>query len=338
MKFARPKQVVYCNNKGGVGKTTLAFNTAVSFAEKGFKTVLVDLDPQCNLSLLALGAEFYEGTLFSDPGRKDIYHILEKKITGAGDVDLAVPLKALQTNLFILPGSLSLSLFENLLLNSFNEAAAGGLRGYSDTSAIDRYLRHIGQERQIDIFVIDTSPSLGILNRVIFLGADYFVVPMMADSFSVQGIENLGVVFEQWKKQWKNTALAVAGVTPKSHVLNGDCLFIGYIINHHIVYAQKVVKRQREWLERIPQKVKGFLSERHCRNGLVEKSWRDPLGIMQDYGQLAAISMENNRAIHTFEPSVVKELTIEGTKQVFEKAKDEFEILSNNILAVLSEN
>ena len=59
---------------------------------------------------------------------------------------------------------------------------------------------------------------------------------------------------------------------------------------------------------------------------------------MQDYGQLAAISMENNRAIHTFEPSVVKELTIEGTKQVFEKAKDEFEILSNNILAVLSEN
>ena len=49
MKFTRTKKVVFCNNKGGVGKTTLAFNCAVEFAKKGYKTVLVDLDPQCNL-------------------------------------------------------------------------------------------------------------------------------------------------------------------------------------------------------------------------------------------------------------------------------------------------
>ena len=337
MKFSRPKQLVYCNNKGGVGKTTLAFNTAVSFALAGYKTVLVDLDPQCNLSLLSLGQGFYEDTLFTDPHKKNVYHVLEKKINGVGDVDFTVPFIPLQENLSILPGSLYLSAFESALLNSYNEAAGGAMRGYSDTSAIDRYLRAKGASDSVDIFIIDTSPSLGILNRVIFLGADYFVVPMMADSFSVQGIENLGTVFEQWKKQWKNTGLAVAGNTPKDNVLNGDSLFIGYIINHHIVYADKVVKRQREWTERIPGKVKQYLSEKHCRNGLVQQSWQTPLGTMQDYGQLAAISMENNRAIHTFDSSTVKELNIKGTADVFTKAKEEFTVLAANMQRVLGQ-
>lgn len=59
MKFPRTKKLLFANNNGGVGKTTLAFNCAASFANQGYKTVLVDLDPQCNLSRLALGDERY---------------------------------------------------------------------------------------------------------------------------------------------------------------------------------------------------------------------------------------------------------------------------------------
>ena len=44
MKFARSKKLSFVNNKGGVGKSTLAYNTAVQFANKGYKTVLIDLD------------------------------------------------------------------------------------------------------------------------------------------------------------------------------------------------------------------------------------------------------------------------------------------------------
>ncbi len=60
-----------------------------------------------------------------------------------------------------------------------------------DTSAIDRFLREKGMNEEIDIFVIDTSPNLGMLNRIILLGTDYFVVPLTPDAFSVQGVENL---------------------------------------------------------------------------------------------------------------------------------------------------
>ena len=74
-------------------------------------------------------------------------------------------------------------------------------------------MREKGLSEQIDIFIIDTSPSLGLLNQMILLGADYFVVPMMPDAFSVQGIENLGVVYEKWKIQWRNSAKALAGNT-----------------------------------------------------------------------------------------------------------------------------
>lgn len=337
MKFSRPKKLIFCNNKGGVGKTTLAFHCAVDFSKKGYKTVLVDLDPQCNLTLQTLGHTFYEDNLFSGT-IKTIYDVVKPKVEGKGDTDMTVTLKHVRENLFILPGDIQLSLFENLLISGYTEAAAGNLRGYSDTSAIDRYLNAVGASEGVDIFVIDTSPSLGILNRIIFLGSEYFVVPLTPDSYSVQGIKNLGIVFEGWKKQWNNTAKAVAvsASTPSDHVLKGDSLFIGYINNAFNIYSQRVVKRQRDWTEIIPDEVKKYLSEKHCRNGLVEKSWKNPIGSTQDYGQLPAISMENHLAIQEFDRAKVNELNLEGTKQLQEKAKNEINILTDNILDVLA--
>ncbi|HSR89086.1 MAG TPA: AAA family ATPase [Candidatus Udaeobacter sp.] len=341
MKFSRPKKLVFCNNKGGVGKTTLAFHCAVDFANKGYKTAMIDLDPQCNLTLQTLGHTFYENNLnlFADT-TKTIYDVLKPKIEGSGDIDTTVKLYKVpgRENLFILPGDIQLSVFESLLINGFSDAAAGNLRGYSDTSAIDRYLNKIGSENEIDIFVIDTSPSLGVLNRIIFLGSEYFIVPLTPDSYSVQGIKNLGVVFEGWKKQWSNTAKAVSvsGKTPSDHVLSGNSLFIGYINNDFSIYSQRMVRRQRDWTEILPQEVKKYLSEKHGRNGLVEKSWRTPIGSTQNYGQLPAISMENHLAIQEFDRSKVNELNLDGTKQLQEKAKQEISTLTDNILNVLN--
>jgi len=336
MKFPRPKKVVFCNNKGGVGKTTLAFYTGVELARRGLKTVLIDLDPQCNLTLQTLGHTFYEDNLFSGQ-EKTVYDVLKAKLEGSGDIDISIKPKAVRGNLFILPGDIQLSLYENLLLNGYNDAAAGNLRGYSDTSSLDRYLNEIGASEKIDVFIIDTSPSLGVLNRIIFLGAEYFVVPITPDSYSLQGVKNLGTIFENWKKNWKNTAqaAAVAGKTPSNQVLRGDALFIGYIINSFNVYAHRALKRQSDWLEKIPAEVKIYLSEKHGRNGLVEQSWKNPLGRTQDYGQLTAISMENHLAIQEFNPQTVNEINLEGTKQLYEKAVAEIGSLVDNLTSIL---
>ena len=113
MKFSRTKKLLFANNKGGVGKTTLAFNCAMSFAKQGYKTVLVDLDPQCNLSRLALGDQQFTNTLFSST-YKDVYDVLKGIILGGSDVDMSVPMIPVSNsggNLSLLKGNVNLSLY-----------------------------------------------------------------------------------------------------------------------------------------------------------------------------------------------------------------------------------
>lgn len=336
MKFPRSKKVIFANNKGGVGKTTLAFNCAVSFAEKGYKAVLVDLDPQCNLSRLAMGEEYYREHLFSD-SEKTIADVLKGVVEGGADIDLRVRFLSVQAspNLSLLKGDINLSVYESLLITAYGQAAAGQQIGYFQTSAIDRFLREKGLSEQVDIFVIDTSPSLGLLNQMIILGADYFVVPMLPDAFSVQGIENLGIVYERWKINWRNSARALAGNTETKFVLPGDPLFIGYMVNSYNVYGEQPIADHRAWMEKIPAKVREYLSEKHCRNGLVETSWKNPLQIIQDYGRIPSKCQELGVAIFDLNPSLVADHH-QGTKENIEKSKEQFSALSDNMLKVLS--
>ena len=337
MKFVRTKKLIFVNNKGGVGKTTLAFNCAVSFAKQGYKIALIDLDPQCNLSRLAMGEEYYMKNLFS-AAEKTVYDVLRGVIEGGSDIDFTVKFIQVKAdrNISLLKGDINLSVYEGLLSTAYGQAASGQPIGYFQTSAIDRFLREKGLNEQIDIFIIDTSPSLGLLNQIILLGADYFVVPMMPDAFSVQGIENLGTVYERWKIQWKNSAKALAGNTETKFVLPGDPLFIGYIINSYNVYGKQPIADHRSWMEKIPDKVRTYLSEKHCRNGLVQASWQQPLNIIQDYGRIPAKCQELGVAIFDLDPAMVADNQL-GTKENIEKSKEEFSELSGKILKILAE-
>lgn len=335
MKFPRTKKLIFVNNKGGVGKTTLAFNCAVSLAEEGYKTVLVDLDPQCNLSRLALGEEYYKKNLFSETERS-IYDVLRGVIEGGSDINLSVkflPVKA-SANLSLLKGDINLSMYEGLLVTAYGQAASGQAIGYFQTSAIDRFFREKGLNEEIDLFIIDTSPSLGILNQTIFLGADYFVVPMIPDPFSVQGVENLGTIYERWKIQWRNTAKALAGNAETKFVLSGDPLFVGYIINSYNVYGKQPIADHRAWMEKISERVRTFLSEKHCRNGLVEASWKNPLQIIQDYGRIPAKFQELGVAIFELDPSLIAD-NQQGTKENIEKSREEFTRLTMSLMKIL---
>jgi chromosome partitioning protein len=337
MKFSRTKKLVFFNNKGGVGKTTLAYNTAVKFAEMGYKTVLVDLDPQCNLSRLALGLE-YEQSLFAGT-KQNIYTVLEGVIKGGADVVATTMFESVGVTgkLFILPGSMNLSEYENTLISAYGEAAQGVERGFFTTSAIDRFLSKKGLDEGVDVFVIDTSPTLGLLNRVIFLGSDYFVTPVMPDAFSVQGIENLGITFEGWKDNWKKTAKILArdkGVQ-LDKVLNGEGLFIGYIINSYNQYGGKPIRRNEEWIDRMSSFVKKYLSEKHCRNGLVEQSHVKPLCSVKDAGQLAPLAQLQNKAIFNLDPLLDDFVHAGGTQESLNQAKIEFSELAKNILTIL---
>lgn len=81
--FTRSKQRVFINNKWWVGKTTLSYNVGKYFANSWYKTVLIDLDPQCNLSLQALGDNLVNKWLFE---HNNIYDVLKPVIDVTGDL------------------------------------------------------------------------------------------------------------------------------------------------------------------------------------------------------------------------------------------------------------
>ena len=324
----RTKKIMFTNNKWWVGKTTLTYNVWKKLASLWYKVALVDLDHQCNLSVLALGESFLEQNLFS---QNNIYSILENLIKWVGDINEKVEFIEIWENLSILQGNISLSLYESILWNAFNEASSWLERWFVVTSAINRFLDKKWLDEQIDFFLIDTNPSLSLLNKSIFLWTDYFVVPIMPDIFNFQWIENLWNFFENEKRNWNITAkvLAKDKKITSDLVLDWESLFLGYIMNSYNVYAKQPIKSHKKWIEKIPNQIKEFLSLKHCKNWLVEISWKEALWTTQDYWQLASLSHQNQKAIFEFSKQDIHE---KWTLELLEKAQKEIDYLVNNLI------
>jgi cellulose biosynthesis protein BcsQ len=332
MKFIRSKKLVFFNNKWGVGKTTLAFNTAVKFAEKWYKTIIIDLDPQCNISRLALWENF-ENSLFSW-NENNIYWVLKWVMEWWADINLRIPFQNIRENLSILPWSLKLSKYQDLLITAYNQATAWTEIWYFQTSAIYRFLLEKWLSDEIDIFIIDVSPSLDLLNRIILLWADYFITPLNPDAFSLQWIENLGTTLAEWKRNWQNTWKALSKWISAEKVLSWEWIFIWYIINSYNQYAKKPIKSHSEWIEKIPSSIKKYLSENHSKNWLVQKSWEKSIVEIKDFWELPTDWQRVGKAIFELQPWIDFK-NVEWTIDNLELSKTQFEELANRIIDIL---
>ena len=256
MKFVRSKKLIFLNNKWWVGKTTISYNCAIKFAEKWYKTIIIDADPQCNISKLALW-EIFEGSLF-DEKDQNIATVLSNITKWWWDINLEVKLIDIRPNLQILKWSINLSTYQDWLISAYNQATWWQEIWYFYTSAMYRYLNDYGLKNDIDIFVIDASPSLDLFNRILLLGSDYFITPMMPDAFSLQWLENLWTTLERRKQDRKNTWKALARWISNEKVLNWEWLFIWYIVNSYNQYGQKPIRSHDIWMQKIPDYVKKY--------------------------------------------------------------------------------
>ena len=80
--------------------------------------------------------------------------------------------------------------------------------------------------------------------------------------------------------------------------------------------------------------VKKYLSEKHCKNGLVESSWKNPIALIKDYGQLPPLAQIKNKAIFDLQPSDGFD-SAQGTQENLEQSKKEFTKLTNKIIDIL---
>lgn len=190
------------NHKGGVSKTTTAFNLGWMLAKKGKKVLLVDGDPQCNLT----------GTVLGFDGKSDFESFYKKVPLGnlCGALGPAfnstpAPLQAAavqptsQKNLMLLAGHIDLTAYEAQLAVAFTTSAALPVMR-NLPGAAGALLRKTAADQGIDVVLVDMSPSVGALNQSLFLASDFFIVPTSPDYFCYLAVQSLAAVLPAWNR------------------------------------------------------------------------------------------------------------------------------------------
>ena len=168
------------NQKGGVGKTTICFNVGTHLATTGRRLLLIDADPQGNLTRSFLEDE-PDGGLY------------EALTNGAFE------LIEVMRNLYLLAGSIRLATLERNLI--------GEIDAYTRLREV---LEH-PSFRDFDLILMDSPPSLGVLSTNCLTAAEAVLVPICAALYSLQGTNDLMATIAKVRKNL-NPTLSILGV------------------------------------------------------------------------------------------------------------------------------
>lgn len=255
------KIVSLFNNKGGVGKSTLGFHLGCALGEIGEKVLLVDLDPQCNMTISGMFEEDLhqiwkeEDCFIDDYGAaiekygvklvehpRSIHFLLKPTEDGLNELVRYPPVINLYDNVDLIPGRLSLHKYENKLAERWSGLYQSDNLSIRTVTNIRRICEIYGEINGYDYVLIDTSPSLGILNKVIISTVDGFIIPALPDMFSAYGIRNIGSSLQQWQREFE-TIYKLISEDKRARFPEKFVQFLGYTIYN----AKKQSKNLNEY-------------------------------------------------------------------------------------------
>jgi len=292
------------NNKGGVGKSTLGFHLGHALANLGHKTLLVDLDPQCNLTIIGIEEEALhsiwetEDDFIDDysAARKDscnyreviesprsIHFLLKPTEDGLDELDEYPPPLKLATNIDIIPGRLSIHKYENKIAERWSGAYQGDNLALRTIINIRTICESYAAKHGYDYVLIDTSPSLGILNKTIISTVDAFLVPAQPDMFSLYGIRNIGNSLELWQKEF-TTIYSLISDPKRARFPKKFVQFLGYTIYNAKKYQKTppqnefdLAQAHYHYVRQIPDIVLKYIKDGN-RVHLPDKAIETPIG------------------------------------------------------------
>ncbi len=325
------KTIVFFNNKGGVGKTTLAYHFAHMLAELDMRCLAVDLDPQANLTSMFLTDEELERIYTPSKDRETLLRGIKPLDRSLGDI-APVPIQAINLNLGLLAGDLELSLFEDKLSSNWGKCLDRDEASFRMISAFSRIIKAAAAEFKAEYCLIDVGPNFGALNRATLIAADYVIVPMAADLFSLQGLRNLGERLSTWRSEW--TERLDKGRNLDFELPNGAMETLGYIIMQYGMLDKRPVKSYLKWANKIPATFSESVLQ---QNSEVPDSFdQDPkcLALLKHYHSLAPMSMEARKPIFALKPA---DGAIGAHFQAVLKARQDFKTLVNKVQALVHE-
>jgi chromosome partitioning protein len=293
------KTILFFNNKGGVGKTTLVYHFAYMLSEMGYKTLAVDLDPQANLTSMFLEEERIL-KIYESEERQTILQSITPLMKAIGDIK-PCNLEKITDNLFLIPGDLDLSVFEDRLAENWGKCYSGDEAAFRISSAFYRIIQSANDQEKFDFIVIDVGPNLGAINRSVFISADYLVVPVAADLFSLEGLKNLGTSTLEWEKNW-NTMLSIKKFKDLT-LPSGNTKALGYVVMQNVVTDGRPVSAYRRWVNRIPNTFRTSVMNELITEELTLENDKYCLALIKHYRSLMAMAQESRKPVFLLKPA-----------------------------------
>ncbi|HEX4167423.1 MAG TPA: ParA family protein [Bryobacteraceae bacterium] len=362
------KAISIFNNKGGVGKTTLTFHLAHALAEMGHRTLIIDLDPQCNLTILGMEEEtLHEIWLKEDAFIDDfqgarnkctesdfeklvsetrsIHFLMKPAEDGAADIGKLSHPYRLATNLDLIPGRLTMHLFEDKVASRWSDVYQGDPLAIRTVSNPRHVAESYARQHQYDFVILDTSPSLGALNKVIISTTDGFLIPCMPDMFSLYGIRNIGNALTIWKKQFETINHLLSDEKRRSFPSEYVRL-LGYTIYNAKKYSGSkpwdLATAHYNYANQMPEAIKRYIAS-GVREHLSDSVLAQPVGataIMHTHNTLP--SMAQRYHLPMWKIPEYKNLdsadaaTIMGNRSIYEATRDKYIDFARDLLSRMS--
>lgn len=342
------KIICLFNHKGGVSKTTTAFNLGWMIATKGKKVLLADFDPQCNLTGMVMGfkgvddlAAIYNGIPPNNvrDGLAPAFESQPRQIVAVECVQVAG-----NPNLLLLPGHIGLAEYETTL--GIAQELSGSLLALRNLPGSIRFLLDATSEKYgADLVLADMSPSLGPLNQNLLSTSDHFIVPLHPDYFSAMALSSLAKTLPRWAA-WANTAYDIEALAkadypfPKPHIQ-----FIGAVIQKYRPRNGRASKAFQNWIDQLIEGLKETLIPSLEKAGMLDKNefkqkigmdpW-NPLLEVADFNSLIALSQEHQVPVYalTAEQTGQRGAVWDQTKEDMAKFSNAFSACADKVIAL----
>jgi cellulose biosynthesis protein BcsQ len=343
-------KIAFFNHKGGVSKTTTVFNLGWMLASKGHKVILVDTDPQCNLTGMALGEETEE----DEERIEAIYNTRSNIKTGLAPafesqpkaieaVD-CIPLR--QDGLFLLPGHVGFAEYEVTL--GIAQELSGSIQALRNLpGSISDLLEKTAAKFDADYILIDMSPSLGSINQNLLMTSDFFLVPTTADFFSLMAINSLSQVLPKWHA-WAKSASSLQILKDANYPFPTISLrFLGTIVQNYRIIRGKETAAFQTWIQKIEQAVANKLKLTLSQNNMLlpEQAYTEQgiessftLTKISNFNSLIALSQEHQTPIYDLTPQQLGQtgIVLENNQRKQEEFRQIFSMLADRVIGLTS--
>jgi chromosome partitioning protein len=298
------KTIAFFNNKGGVGKTSLVYHLAWMYRELGLNVIAADLDPQANLTSMFLDEERLEELWPDGPHFLSIQGAINPILKGTGDIS-DPHIEEIEKRLGLIPGDLELSNFEFKLSEAWPQNMGGDEASLRTTSAFYRIILKASEKLKSDIVLIDVGPNLGAINRAALISAEYVVIPLAPDLFSLQGLRNLGPTLEVWREEWNDRLIKKEKKKISEDLMMPKGLMkpIGYVVLQHAIRQDRPVKAYDRWMKKIPNYYRKYILREEHDNVPFFEDDEYCFSTIKHYRSLMPMAMEARKPMFFLKPA-----------------------------------